>query len=368
MQIANPPAQKAPADAASGPPAKGAQALPPVPFVRASLERIMPARQWSHAVTLSASPQPLPTLQVPAHGFLRSVLLRIRINSTAGGTYTAGGDGLIRAIKSVNFADVNGSNIIVPITGYDVGLLNKYLPNGYSDPAITNPSAVEKWLRLPIEVSGRDGLGSLPNMDGASHYTADVTIAALSELFSTNPTTAPIVTVDAYAECWSPVQSSDFQGRPVSTQPPGLGTTQYVSQHRVNFPAAGTHNFSLERRGNLIRALIFVGRDGTTGLRSDSVLPTSIRFDWDGRELFEYPVALQQFLQLERAGIARETGVAVIDFNHEFDGRMGAELRDQWLRTLKSSTLDFVFEGVAAAGQLSIFTVDVAPVGNIYTS
>lgn len=360
----NPPVQQAPADAQSA--GKAAPAPPPVPFVRAALPKVMRSKQYRQQVTLSTSDQPLPTLTIPAHGFLRRVILKVSIDQMTGGTYSL--DGLAAAIKSVNFADTNGSDIIVPVSGPDLKLLNKWVPSGgYSDPAIVqDPDGLSVYLILAPEISQRDGLGALPNMDQSSLYSSDITVGKLADVFTVNPGTAPVVTVEAFVEAWSPPQPSDFGGRPVEPQPPALNTTQYVSKHRKTV-AVGNDNMTLERRGNLVRALLLVGRN-TSGVRSDSVLPESFRFVWDGREMFDMDTDLQRFFMRERGGMPVDTGVLLLDFTHEFDGRLGAELRDQWLRTLKSSTIELDMSTIGAAGQLSILTVDVAPAGNVYVS
>lgn len=365
MQHPNPPAQGAPADHAAATAAKsGTPAPPPVPFVRGSLPRVMRARQWQQTVTLGADVQPLPTLSVPPHGFARSVLLRLTLDQMTAGTYSA--DGLAAALRSVNFADTGGSDVIVPIGGHDLKMVNKWLTaGGFSDPAVINPTATDAFYRLPLEVSERDGIGSLPNMDASSLYTVDASVGTLTDVFSVNPTVAPVLTVQAYLEAWSPPQPADFGGRAVAPQPPALNTTQYVSKNRYNLPAAGDHNITLERRGNLIRGLLFVFRN-EAGARDNACVPESFRFRWDGREMFDMDTEVQRFFMRERGGQAVDTGVILIDFTHEFDGRLGAELRDQWLRTLKSSDLSVDLNGVDAAGQLSVITVDVAPNGNVY--
>lgn len=353
----NPPAQAAP-------PTGDQQAPPPVPFVRGSLPRVQRARQWTQSVELGAATQAAPTLSVPPHGFARSVLLHITVDSIAGGTYSA--DGLAAAIRSINFADTNGSDVIVPISGHDLKMVNKWLcGGGFSDPAILSDSPTEMFLRLPLEISERDALGALPNQDASSLYTVDVTFGTEADVFAVAPTNPATVTVAAYLEAWSPPQPADFAGRPVSPQPPALNTTQYVSKHRHNLPAAGNHSITLERRGNLVRGLLLIART-EAGARSDTVLPDSFRFRWDGREMFDMDTAVQRFYMRERGGMAVDTGVLLIDFTHEFDGRLGAELRDQWLRTLKSSELSLDLNGVDAAGQLSVITVDVAPAGDVY--
>lgn len=363
MQITNPPGQAAPPDTHNS--TKGQAPVAAQPFVRGALEHVEDASARV-ATVLTTSEQRLNTISVPAHGFLRSVLVKLEVDSIAGGTLRA--DGIAGVIASASFSDIGSSPIITPINGYGLQLINKWFPvGGCSDPAIVNPDALLKYYRLNLEIAQRDALGALPNMDSAARYAVDLSLAPLATAFSTNPTAAPTVTISTVAEAWSPPQVADFGGRPVEPNPPSLGTTQYVSVQRQDV-TANTTSINLERRGNLIRGLIIEGR--ASGQRSDSVLPTRLRFYWDGRELYNVEADYLRFVARERSGQATEAGVLVFDWTHELTGRIGAEMRDQWLRTLTSSRLEIVCEGIAAAGQIKVYTVDVVPAAgaNIYMS
>ena len=63
--------------------------------------------------------------------------------------------------------------------------------------------------------------------------------------------------------------------------------------------------------------------------------------------------------------IVRGEGVWLEDFAHEFDGKIGNELRDGWLGTVQSTRLE-LSGTFGSAGTLTILTNDVAPAGPIF--
>jgi hypothetical protein len=151
-----------------------------------------------------------------------------------------------------------------------------------------------------------------------------------------------------------------------AVQPPALGTTQLWSK---NIPPVtlGANTVQFKRVGNLIRTLVLVHRDGS-GVRSDANLPDPLQLFMDGRLIFNEGLAIRRNYMRERYGVPAasiDAGVVVIDFAHDFDGRMGGELRDNWLQTAQSTRLELQ-GSFAAAGALTILTNDVAPVGNVY--
>jgi hypothetical protein len=60
-----------------------------------------------------------------------------------------------------------------------------------------------------------------------------------------------------------------------------------------------------------------------------------------------------------------DKGVYVEDYCHDFDGKLGAELRDQYLGTTQSTRYELTgsFDG---AGTLTVITNDVAAASDIF--
>jgi hypothetical protein len=364
-----------PANSPQGtPPAEGV-AAPVVPFVRASYEHTEPAN-IDESRQLTTSSQLIGPVDVPSYGYLRSLLILVTTSGGSGGSAVGDPDAPYNALAEVALHDVNGAPIVGPFNGYDLFLANKW--GGYAafdDPAL-HPSfqSVQAasgqfgfMLRVPVEVNNRDALGALPNMNASSTYKLRLTLAPSTDIYDTPPaTTLPTVRVRVWAECWAPPSASNDLGQPQAIQPPALGTTQMWSRN-ISSITAGANTVPFKRVGNLIRALILVHRNAS-GLRLDANLPDPVQLYIDGRLLTNEGLAVRRGYMRERYGVPTasiDTGVLVFDFAHDFDGRMGGELRDGWLQTATSTRLEVV-GSFANAGALTILTNDVAPVGNVY--
>lgn len=362
-----------PADT-NGQPADQAGAVGPlIPFVRASFEHTEPAN-IDETRTPGATSQLIGPVDVPSYGYLRSLLILVEATGGAGAAAVAQADAPFSALAEVALHDVGGAPIFGPYSGWQTYLTNKW--GGYA--AFDNPSLHPSFsavaatgnfsfmVRVPVEIGNRDALGALPNMNASSTYKLRLSLANLSAIYSTNPTTIPSVRIRVWAECWAPPSVSNDLGAPQAVQPPALGTTQLWS---VTTPtvSAGQQQIRLPRVGNLIRNLVLVHRNAS-GVRLDANLPDPIQLYMDGRLITNEGRAVRRGYMWERYGVAAasiDAGVLVFDFTHDFDGRAGGELRDQWLQTATSTRLE-LHGSFAAAGTLEVLTNDVAPVGNVY--
>lgn len=366
------PAQNAPKD-------KGQAPALVVPFVRAAQEHIEPFLDVTQAI--GASNVPLSPIDIPAYGYVRGVFIEVTATGGTGTVAVAKGDAPFSAITDIQIADVNGAPIVGPLDGYDVAVaVNKY--GGYRR-ATTNPRLHPDFqsvqtsgnfsflLYVPIEVSGRDGLGSLANLNAASSYKLKATVAAQGAVYSTNPTTNPNVRIRAWLDAWTQPSPTDLHGNAQATQPPAHGTTSFWSKQVVNVNA-GQQTIRLNRVGNLIREMVFIYRD-VSGVRNKANFPGPFQIYWDTRLLKEYqPITwrgqMSQRFNLTGADDTAQgldTGVYVEDYIHEFDGFAGAELRDGWLPTVQSTRLDVV-GNFGAAGTLTVLTNDVSPAGEVF--
>lgn len=336
-------------------PAKAA--APVLPFTALAREHTEPMFDVTN--TLGASTVNVGTLEVPAFGFLRHIVLLVTISGATGGTPALAADAPWNIFSELTLTDVNGQPIFGPYTGWDAYL--SHLLGGYafdSDPKhsafYSAPDAngnTQFLLRIPVEITQRDALGALANMNASSTYRLRVGLAPSSTYYSTAPTTLPSVRVQAYVECWTPGEGG--------AQPLGLGTTQVWSKEIKNV-SAGSQTFRLSRVGNSIRNLVLVTRDNT-GARIGTSLPDPLQVMLDGRLLFTIPRGLLTHYQAERYGYTGTqipTGVYVFDMTHDFDGHPGGELRDQWLHTTSATRLELQ-GSFGSAGTLTILTNDV---------
>lgn len=366
-------------------PVQGAAGQTPqllVPFVRAAQEHIEPFLDVVQA--LGASSVPIGPIDVPAYGFARGIFIEVTASGGSGtAAVAAAQDAPHSVLDEATILDVNGSPIYGPLSGLDTYAINKYGGFGSGDPkqgpdfagvaAGANGSgnfSVVYWL--PLEVSGRDGLGALANMNGASTYKLRLAVAPAARIYTTSPTVLPSCRIRAWLSAWTQPPAVDMRGNANATTPPGHGTTAYWSKQTFNSSAAAYQSFKQNRVGNYLRDLIFIWRDNT-GARSSASFPGPLEVYYDSRLLKSYQQNVWRYIMAARTGYRNaidtpgglDTGIFVEDYCHEFDGRLGYELRDGWLPTGQSTRLEF--NGTfGAAGTLTVLTNDVSPVGDVF--
>lgn len=366
-QTLAPPSQNAPHD-------KDAAAAIVVPFVRAAQEHVEPFMDVS--TLIGAASTQLNPVDIPAYGFIRGIFVEVTASGGTGAAAVYKADGPFTAITDVQVSDVNGAPIVGPVDGYDLFQMNKL--GGYRRPGsnarnvgdFTVPTTgnFSYLTYIPIEVNGRDALGSLANLNAASSYKLRLSIAAKANVFGTDPTTLPTVRVRAWLDAWTQPAQVDLRGQMQATEPPAHGTTGYWSKYV--FPVvAGQNTIRLPRVGNLLRNLIFIYRDVTL-VRNKASFPGSFQIYWDTRLLKDYAPIVWRAQMAYRFGLAGaddaatglDTGVYAEDYFHEFDGFGGFEMRDGWLPTVGSTRLELQ-GNFGAAGTLTVLTNDVSPNG-----
>lgn len=351
-----------------------------VPFVRSSAEHRESFLDISRQLT--TSDQDAGVTDIPAYGYVRSILIEVTATGGAGAAVTAAEDGPWSVLKSISVTEPNGAVIQAFNSGYSLYLANKY--GGYRDSrgadfkasptysAIAAASGNFTYLiRVPIELNLRDALGSLANQNASSQFKFRFQFAKLSEVYGTVPTTAPTVRVQAFLEAWDQPESA-VGGQVNAVAPPSDGTTQFWSEQVINY-SQGQQTLPLRRVGNYLRNLIFVARRSGSRVNGDADFPNPATIYLDTRNLDLVSRLQWKHQMYERSGFggvvgsgttATETpqgldnGVFVYDFAHEFDGTYGRELRDGWLPTLPSTRLELV-GSFANAGSLTVLTNDV---------
>ncbi len=360
--------------------AQNQQAIAAKSFVRASMEH-RESSGIDKTVTIGSSDQDLGSFPIPAYGYLRSLVILVTATGGAG-TAAFAADGPWNVLKNIVFSEPNGATITQFNSGYDLYLASKY--GGYrawSDPALDPDYATSTaggnftfMVRIPLELRGRDALGSLPNQNAAAAFQLRMTIAANTTVYSTvPPTTQPNIRVRVYSEEWDqPSISTD--GSANMTTPPAMNTTQFHTK-QIYPVVAGQNTIRLTRVGNYIRNLIFVYRDATNArvLNSTNNWPAPTTLYYDTRPIDYIQDVIWRKTMKERygyygaveAGNGLNNGVYIYDFAHEFDGGVGYELNDLWLPTLSSTRLE-IQGSFGVAGTLEVITNDVAVAGNVF--
>lgn len=350
---------------------------PTVPFVSASRERIEPFTDLNHQLQ-AASPTVVSNIDVPAIGFLAHVVLEVVASGGDGSTTAAvaAGDAPFNVFEQLQLADVNGNPLYGPFGGYFAYLVEKYGAYSFISDAKQKPSFADvdtngdfAWvLRIPIQISGRDALGALANMNASQTYKVSYTVAAASQIYDTQPApTLPSVRVRGRIEVWTQPNATSVTGQPQQQRPPMHGTTQYqaLSTFNVN---NGEQVVRLSRVGNIVRTIIGVLRDGSD-VRTDADWPDPVRFEYDGSLIENITERVHHDRMAERYGLVHgaadaagglDTGVRVWEFSHDMDGHPGWEDRQLYLHTTQATRLDLAGVFGTNADQLQVVTNDIA--------
>jgi hypothetical protein len=371
-----------------------AAVVPTTPFIRASMEHREPSGIDVTRLLIAAD-QDLGVNDIPAYGYIRSLMLVVQATGGLGAGVTAHEDAPFSALKNIAVTEPNGAVICQFNSGYDLAMANKW--GGYRDPNGADPRSSPVFapvnatggnfnfvVRVPIEINPRDGLGSLPNQNAAATFKLKATLtsgAANAGLFgATIPTTQPSVRVRAFTETWDqPEVSSGGQNNQVT--PPAMNTTQFWTQQTFNIAATGNQNIRLTRVGNYLRNLIFTFRSAAgSRATNDTLFPDPLMILLDARPVDTIERNNFRHQMYERTGFGGvvgngatandapnglDNGVFVYDFMHEFDGALGRENRDLWCPTLGSTRLELQ-GSFGGTGTLTVATNDVAVAGNVF--
>lgn len=367
------------APAVATPPGKQ-QVAPALPFPIASRKMTRMSFNVPTQNLAASTPTPISPIQIPAVGYLSHVNLEVTVTGTGGTTPAWTADGPFNVLSSVELKTAAGNNIIVPLTGYQVYLANKYGAQyavaPYSDNklsrqyAATAPSA-HFFLQVPLEIDGSTGLGAIPALASNRSYQLVLNYAAISTVL----TGAPTVTVNilATAHYWSEPVAQTQNGMTQATEPPGLGT---LSQWQIESPpiTPGDKYMKSNNTGNVLRTLIFTLRN-SSGARIDTngwpgvseiYLDNDPMFYLTQNEWEDSMVKWYGFTASAKdvAG-GLDTGVYVLPFHAlTADGTAGSGgPRNQYLPTLDASQLQL--RGISfgsASSTLEIITNSVIPV------
>ena len=318
---------------------------------------------------------PLAPIQLPAVGYLRRLQLKVDVTTTAGTGFLD--DGPFNILSRVSFDTAAGNNIVVPYTGYELYLLNKYghptVPAPYADPkyiaySTTSGTAATFYLDIPFELDSETAWGSIPALASNRSYKLNISLAPYTVVTAA---TGGSVTITAVAHYWSEPPAQSASGISQDTQPMGLGT---VSQWQLDSHSVtpGDKLLKLSNVGNFMRSVIFVSRTAA-GARTSVNWPALTELYLDNEPMMYLPKAdweryMRQWFGLASTGAdtanGLDTGVYVIPFNALVGATSGnvTNSRSQYLPTLDSSQLQIRGQNFGAAiSSVSIMTNSVVP-------
>lgn len=349
------------------------------PFTRGAMKHREPFLDV--ASLASANGANISSWDVPSFGYFRGIWIMVNATGGAAGgaTVAAKEDAPWSALSNIVLADVNGAQMVGPVDGYDLFLIN--LVGGYlgMDPrqtaafsAVAASGNFKFLVWLPVEICERDALGAMPNQNASSTYKFSCSYGISTNIYSTAPDTLPSVRVRLWFDGWSQPTPTDIQGNPQAEVPPAFGSAQFWTRAQFNLNA-GDQTTRLTRVGNMIRSLIFVFRT-TAPARSTTNFPDPARLQLEGRivenigrDLWR-AIGYEQTQMISAEGDATNpfpTGVFAYNFDTDLSGKAGNEMRDLWLPTSQATRLELVGT-YGAAGTLTVITNDVAPAGDIH--
>ena len=334
---------------------------------------------YDQSITPSTSAQSFLLAEIPTGGWEQNIYLSVSC-TTAGNSATVAfqADAPWNAISEIVFRDARGNTIIGPLSGFDLYLANKYLGYGFNTDYATSPvytatagagatgGSFSFILPIPLELIGRDALAALANGASNTALRVTATLNTSANIYSTAPTTLGAVRVRMWHDAWQQPLPASPSGVPYQQAPAGAGTFHQLT--KTTYPySTGENRITLTRKGNPIRGLINVFRN-TSSVRvtSSSITGTNnMQLFYEGSDLLSASEDLWRFLMWQRnVPQTIDTGVIVMDFAHDFDGKLGGELREQWLPTQPGSRLEIRFTA-SAAGNLDVITDEVIPAGDL---
>lgn len=343
------------------------------PFIKASRERTLVGPSNVGDITTTAIQTQL--FDVPAGGFLRYIELDVTMAGGAAGLATVAEDedAPFTILDSIVLTDVNGNPLVGPVSGYDLYLIQKWGGYDFScdakqAPGYTAPDSDGDFrfqLRLPVEISARDGYGSLANMDASQTFKLQWSYSADSVVYSTSPDTLGDVTVNIAVDIWDRPPPVDARGAQNAQFPPAHGTTQYWKKATYDLQS-GDVTQRLARIGNNIRNLVMIWRD-TSGDRAPTTFPDPIRFQIDDHAfdlITRTRLRNRMWRQYGYSGTAdtagaEDSGVFVWNFDHDLDGKPGFSNRLGLLHTHQGTKLELI-GSTGEAGVLTVLTNDIA--------
>lgn len=358
-------------------PAAPAKAAAPVlPFV-------IGARQSTRlsfitpTTAIGAGSAPLTPIQIPAVGYLRHIDLEVTIAGSGGTSPAFTADAPFNVMSAVELRNSSGNDLVAPITGYQLYLVNKYCLVGFDAPssdarrdqqfANTAPSA-HFFLRVPCEVSPADAFCAIPALASNRSYQLALSLNSLAAVISSNPTLN--VTIQGVAWFWTEPVAQTKGGNTQATAPAFNGSLRLIQIEPVPL-TPGDKYIKSNNVGNVLHSLVCTLRNASS-VREDTDWPTTSELYLDNDPMYYLPNTqwlswMSRLYNLtgstkDVAG-GLDTGVYVIPFFCTSEGAAIANSRrSQYLPTLDASLLQL--RGTswgATASTLEIITCSVVP-------
>jgi hypothetical protein len=331
---------------------------------------------------MTGSQQPFPVYKPTPNNWLSRIWLEVNVAypSNVVASIVQTDSGIFGVLAQVVFADSNQKPIL-QLSGFQLAMLNKWggfwnvgdprADATYSNTLTGTPTTAVFNLAIPVEIAGRDCLGTLQNASGDSPFVVTVTLATEASVFTTTPTNAPTVRLRITEDGYTNPSAG------VSPTPQAKGTTMYNIVGTYNLNAGAQTPQITQGMGYPVRMFTFINVDTAAGTRAtgdtDWPDPQLIQFKglnmqnkskqlWKARMSKDYGYTNT----VADAALGLDNGVYVLsDFFKDFGNAPGDELRNGYLSTKTGDV--FALNGSwALASTLYVIASYVAiPNGNL---
>jgi hypothetical protein len=334
----------------------------------------------------------MPQYSVPSTAFLRGLIVLAEVSvtsSTATATSTSTGlgvlveDGPFTILSNLTFTDTNNSELLGPISGYDLYVITKW--GGYTfqdDPkantdlfsstsnATASSSAAGSFrfmLYIPVELVPRDALGVLPNKSQSTPFKVKMKAADIASVYANTATVGGTFRLRIFPDSYWQPTPDDGNGNPVAQQPPGVNTTQYwdVTDYVIN--SGDQSPMLVNSTGYPVRHLGFVFRSSSSRATGETNFPDNSKLQLQSNIMLDRAKVFWQYKMTRQynyraKGDSTATGHSSIDnglywkaYCDDFYPKPGWETRRGYLRTTDGMRLQYK-GNFGAAGTLTVYT------------
>lgn len=370
--------------AAAANPQAAAAAVGAIPFTIASRSQGRYSALQASVSNLASAGSFQP-IQLAATGWVRYIELLFTASMTcASAAAVVAGDAPWNLVGAVTLTDATGQPVFQPITGYNLYLINKYLPSGNlnnqqqvwaSGPQMgpefafaasgTSGSATFR-LRLEFEQDEATGYGCIPNLDSNASLQLKIDYAIYTVAFTGTTVSAATLSVRVSQHYWAPVGKT-VGGSPANNMPIGAGDYLETRFETQTVTASAENLVSITNRGGLVKGHLIVSRNA--GTRTAITAASNFGVVLDNVPIFE-GVPIEEWYGMTRratgilgatlttsyapltAGVlpGLDAGVVPVAWS-QF-----SEHRDAWLTTRVGSLYQFRITPGASATTLEIVT------------
>lgn len=376
---------------ATAAPAKGGKGQQQVvaarPFVTGT--RTLESETYTATVTQTTGTQSLTPYEFQVDGYLAGAIVRVTATTSANAATVAfQADGPFSVLQSVIVEDIGGKQILGPLDGWKLYVLNRFGGFVYNSDAKANGvytatagagatgGSYRFTLRIPIQVRRRDALGALPNRNASATFKLKLTVNTIASVYSTAPTNPASVNVQVQQHGWATSDQRDYKGNPASPTPNGVGSLLYTDVETIQL-SAGAFNQRMSTFGGSLRLLIFELRDSTgSRAQGEADFPSLFEMEMDKVKVFSRSPITWEHLMSEDWGTTsaaesltatntKPDGVYVLHWLDDFGLMPGAENGFRYQPVTPSTAIQLIGTiGGTGAHTLSVTKNYMSPVGD----